>query len=85
MFADHHACLVKKSALRPNANEATGPNQSTIDDEDNHWYKFDDDEVTDFPESDLFKHAGGSYLIFTLQHDGFEVLSITGDLFESFC
>ena len=85
MFAGHHVCLVKKSALRPNADEATGPKQSTIDDEDNSWYKFNDDEVTVFPESDLFKHAGGSYLIFYPQHDGFGVLSIIGDLFESFC
>jgi ubiquitin carboxyl-terminal hydrolase 14 len=56
---------VKKSALHPKASEAAGSEQKTIDDEDNDWYKFDDDVVSIFPEGKLNTlQGGGSYFVF---------------------
>jgi len=50
---------VKKSAFHPRASEDTGSEQKTIDDEDNDWYKFDDDKVSIFPEEKLATLEGG--------------------------
>jgi hypothetical protein len=66
-FADggHYIGFVKKSALHPKASEAAGSDQRTIDDDDNDWYKFDDETVSIFPQEKLASlEGGGSYSVF---------------------
>jgi len=57
--AGHYIGFVKKSVFHPKASEATEPNQKTIDDEDDDWYKFDDEKVYIFPEEKLAILGGG--------------------------
>jgi len=57
--AGHYIGFVKKSIFHPRASEAAGADQRTIDDEDNDWYKFDDDKVSIFPEEKLATLDGG--------------------------
>ncbi|KAF9790391.1 hypothetical protein BJ322DRAFT_385416 [Thelephora terrestris] len=57
--AGHYVGFVKRSAFHPRASEAARPGQRTIDDEDNDWYKFDDDKVSIFPEEKLATLGGG--------------------------
>ena len=55
----HYIGFVKKSVFHPKASEATGSNQKTIDDEDDDWYKFDDEKVYIFPQDKLATLEGG--------------------------
>jgi ubiquitin carboxyl-terminal hydrolase 14 len=78
--AGHYVGFVKRSAFHPRASEAARPGQRTIDDEDNDWYKFDDDKVSIFPEEKLATLGGGGscsvYPPFVMIY----VLSILGNL-----
>lgn len=61
----HYIGYIKKSVFHPKTSEASGSNQRTIDDEDNDWYKFDDETVSIFPEARLTTlEGGGSYFVF---------------------
>jgi ubiquitin carboxyl-terminal hydrolase 14 len=61
--AGHYIGFVKKSAFHPKASQATGLDQKTIDDDDDDWYKFDDEKVSIFPVEKLSSlDGGGSYL-----------------------
>lgn len=60
--AGHYIGFVKKSAFHPKASQATGSDQKTIDDDDDDWYKFDDEKVSIFPVEKLATlDGGGSY------------------------
>ena len=60
--AGHYIGFVKKSAFHPKASQATGSDQRTIDDDDDDWYKFDDEKVSIFPVEKLATlDGGGSY------------------------
>ena len=61
--AGHYIGFVKKSAFHPKASQATGSDQKTIDDDDDDWYKFDDEKVSIFPVEKLAGlEGGGPYL-----------------------
>ena len=53
--AGHYIGFVKKRALHTSA-AAAGP---TLDEDDEDWYKFDDDKVSIFPEEKLETLSGG--------------------------
>ena len=61
----HYIGFVKKSVFHPKASEAAGSDQRTIDDDDNDWYKFDDEKVSIFLEGKLSTlDGGGSCFVF---------------------
>lgn len=61
--AGHYIGFAKKSVFHPKASQATEPDQRTIDDDDDDWYKFDDEKVSVFPAEKLATlDGGGSYL-----------------------
>jgi len=57
--AGHYIGFVKKSVFHPKASQATGSDQKTIDDDDDDWYKFDDEKVSIFPAEKLATLDGG--------------------------
>ncbi|EIN05233.1 cysteine proteinase [Punctularia strigosozonata HHB-11173 SS5] len=60
--AGHYMAYVKKSCFHPTAisGEASSSSTATVlDDEDEDWYKFDDDKVTPFPKEKLATLDGG--------------------------
>jgi len=57
--AGHYIGFAKKSIFHPRTSQATGPGQRTIDDEDEDWYKFDDEKVSIFPVEKLATLDGG--------------------------
>jgi ubiquitin carboxyl-terminal hydrolase 14 len=57
--AGHYIGFVKKSVFHPKAGQASGSGQKTIDDDDDDWYKFDDEKVSIFPASKLATLDGG--------------------------
>lgn len=61
--AGHYIGFAKKSVFHPKASQATEPDQRTIDDDDDDWYKFDDEKVSIFPAEKLTTlDGGGSYI-----------------------
>ena len=60
--AGHYIGFVKKSVFHPKASQVAGSDQKTIDDDDDDWYKFDDEKVSIFPVEKLATlDGGGSY------------------------
>jgi len=54
--AGHYIGFVKKSVFHPRESEGSA---SGIDDDDEDWYKFDDDKVSEFPAEKLATLDGG--------------------------
>jgi ubiquitin carboxyl-terminal hydrolase 14 len=60
--AGHYIGFAKKSVFHPKASQADESDQKTIDDDDDDWYKFDDEKVSIFPAEKLATlDGGGSY------------------------
>jgi len=57
--AGHYIGFVKKNVFHPAASQATGSDERTIDDDDDDWYKFDDEKVSIFPAEKLATLDGG--------------------------
>ena len=63
--AGHYIGFVKKSALQPSAAAAAtaaaaaSGRSLTLDEDDEDWYKFDDDKVSIFPKPKLATLDGG--------------------------
>jgi len=68
--AGHYIGFVKKSVFHgakppPSADAASAPTLA-IDEDNEDWYKFDDDKVSDFPVEKLATLDGGGMLSFVL-------------------
>lgn len=63
--AGHYIGFAKRSVFHPKASQGTGSDQKTIDDDDEDWYKFDDETVSIFPAQKLATLDGGG----SLSHD----------------
>lgn len=57
--AGHYIGFVKRSVFHPKASQATESDQKAIDDDDDDWYKFDDEKVSIFPAEKLATLGGG--------------------------
>lgn len=57
--AGHYIGFVKKSVFHPRASQVAGSGEKTIDDDDDDWYKFDDEKVSIFPAEKLATLDGG--------------------------
>jgi ubiquitin carboxyl-terminal hydrolase 14 len=55
--AGHYIGFVKKSVFHPAAVSGTGA--GALDEDDDDWYKFDDDKVSIFPKEKLSTLDGG--------------------------
>ena len=72
--AGHYIGFVKKSVFHPTVSTAAGASSLSatgmpvmvLDDEDEDWYKFDDDKVSIFPKEKLATLDGGgaSYFLY---------------------
>ncbi|KAI0092342.1 cysteine proteinase [Irpex rosettiformis] len=57
--AGHYMAYVKKSAFHPVSHDGASADKRAIDEEDEDWYKFDDDKVSVFPKEKIATLDGG--------------------------